>query len=264
MMQQDPIVDFISALQEISQLHCGTALSPELCLIILFRYGGMQHPFNAAMQDTEFQYTLKSFNHQSNIGCVCGLFVGKWPIVKPTNAAPAWLHDNDLWKPTTKTACHHIRTTYFTNYYYSYSMRYMSPQYLRKNKQCWGLRTERCGKAYLWYRYKLNREDHPHQPMPEMPSIEFSLVHYLRNATIERLEQDVAMFIGDPLLNNATPEEWKWLTSPHERGNQNTGYTEPTIEERQEIVRKFLKGSEPLPEVPDVSSLLSRIKTLSE
>jgi len=72
------------------------------------------------------------------------------------------------------------------------------------------------------------------------------------------------MFIGDPLLNNATPEEWKWLTSPHERGNQNIGYTEPTIEERQELVRKFLKGTEPLPEVPDVSNLFSRIKTLSE
>ena len=81
MVQQDPIAEFITALQEISQLHCGTALSPELCLIILFQYGGMQHPFNAVMQDTEFQYILKSLNYPANMGCVCGLFVGKWPIV---------------------------------------------------------------------------------------------------------------------------------------------------------------------------------------
>lgn len=229
----------------------------------------MQHPFNAVIQDTEFQYTLKSIDISNNHDCVCGLFVGRftWPIVLPKTAAPAWLHNNDLWKPTTKTACHQTRDTQYSKFWpnYYYSVRDGYNTILKKNKQRWKLRTENCGKAYLWYGYKLNRDDLPQRPTPIMSQREFSLVDYLKNATIERLEEDVAMFIGDPLLNNATPEEWKWLTSAHERGTQHTGYTEPTQEERRELVRKFLKMEpEPLPEVSDMASVLGRIKTRSE
>lgn len=254
MVYQDPIAEFISALQEISELHCGTALSPEICLIILFRYGGMQHPFNVVMQDTEFQYTLRSLEYPGAFDCVCGY---RAPLIT-TESSSLWLKDHDTWHPTRITACHSFRSTH-----YDYCQLKHYNWTGRNHSQIW-LNNNRCGMAWLWYNYKLNRDDSPRWPPPAMTSREFSLVYYLKNATIERLEEDVVMFVGDPLLDNATPEEWKWLTSPHERGTRNTGRTEPTEEERRELIRKFLREAEPLPEVPDVSGLLSRIKTRSE
>jgi len=259
MVYYNPVTAFIEVLQETAEKHCGMVLPTELCLAIMFRYGGMQHPFNAVMQDTEFQYTLRSLVYPDNYGCVCGY---REPRIT-TESSPLWLNSHDSWRPTRTTSCHSSRSTNYVHFgqYYQSKHKYRTN---RNYGHTW-FNVDQCGLNKLWHTYKLNRDDPPHRPLLVMRQLEFSLVDYLKRATIDRLEEDVAMFIGDPLLDNATPEEWKWLTSPHERGTRHTGYTEPTEEERQELVRKFLKiQPEPLPEVPDVASVLGRIKTRSE
>jgi len=257
MVYHNPVTAFIEALQEIAEQHCGMVLPTEICLTIMFRHSGMQHPFNAVMQDTEFQYTLRSLSCPANYGCVCGY---REPRII-TKSSPLWLNSHDSWRPTRITSHHSSRSTDYVHF----GRHYQSKHKRRTNRrgQTW-FNEDLCGVATLWYNYNANRDDPPRRPIPVTRRLEFSLADYLKHATIDRLEEDVAMFIGDPLLENATPQEWEWLTSAHERGTRNTGYTEPTREERRELVRKFLKMEpEPLPDVPDVAGILGRIKTRS-
>ena len=231
-----PIGQHIVMLQEASQKHGEWMLPTEICLAILLRWGGLRHPTADLFQDAEFRYTMLGCslvaNGDGGHECVCGMTQGGQGMNSEARHMVSPLrYQADTFRPTRGIASHVRRIT--LNAEGGYRSRHDLT--LDRFGQAWVLEPY-CSLKKLWWRVWKHREG------VMLPWVyhtrEFSLVEFLRRAPHDRLEIDLAEFIGDPVLDAVTNEEREWLCSPYQRTDQYDSHD--SREARMELVRAYM------------------------